>query len=559
MSSNGNEQVLLSAKANVLLYDDINKKWINSGNGPQGVSKVYIYQNVLNQTYRVVGRKVIDQEVVINCLLSKNIKIQKTPLFLQWRDSKAVYGLHFQLKEDAEQFNQMMVAAHEQLNKLAHATSAAAAAAQAALNNSTNGSTCNGDNKRNNNEFNNIYDENIERSNNNNNTYHQQQQQQQYNTGYNGNNGSIRQQHITSPPHSTSSSSSSSSNGGGGGGIGVNGLSVAVNNCHLNGNNGYQQATSTVNTSTTISSHQRKMSDNNYNNNNNYGQSNGSNPPLCQSTPIPPPPPPPSVPFFNGMGPNMNGNRGQEDNNSGKIYDIIPDNAVNNHNTSNGSNGTSAMPPPAPPMPPPNFLNGGNGSCSGGGTPDWKSQTTTSNNTQNVNTTRTQPKKQLDDIPTNPNRPPNLLEEIIQRQQQFEKKQKLNNNNNNNKDQNDSINNTPTNAIFNRNSSATSVVGCQPKKPQNSQSSSIPFNLKQQQSSQDIRQTTESPKIAKKISNSPNSIDSKGTNGVHTNGTVYSSSNAEMSPTSYDRLKQEIIIEFRKELQTMKSDIINSN
>lgn len=44
------------------------------------------------------------------------------------------------------------------------------------------------------------------------------------------------------------------------------------------------------------------------------------------------------------------------------------------------------------------------------------------------------------------------------------------------------------------------------------------------------------------------------TNGVsHTNG-----NNNGLDATSYDRLKQELMSEFRKELQMIKSDIVNS-
>ena len=52
----------MTAKANVMIYDDVNKKWNPSGSGP-GVAKVQIYQHLLNQTYRVVGRKIQDHEV----------------------------------------------------------------------------------------------------------------------------------------------------------------------------------------------------------------------------------------------------------------------------------------------------------------------------------------------------------------------------------------------------------------------------------------------------------------------------------------------------------------
>lgn len=50
-----------------MLYDDSLKKWVPSGLSC-GPSKVHIYQHVVNNTYRVVGRKLQDQEVR-NCRL----------------------------------------------------------------------------------------------------------------------------------------------------------------------------------------------------------------------------------------------------------------------------------------------------------------------------------------------------------------------------------------------------------------------------------------------------------------------------------------------------------
>ena len=107
----------MNAKANVMIYDDGTKKWNPSGSSP-GLSKVFIYQNLLNQTYRVVGRKVQDHEVVINCVLTKGIKYQANQTFLQWRDAKQVYGLHFQSKDEADLFAQTMKTAVENLNRL---------------------------------------------------------------------------------------------------------------------------------------------------------------------------------------------------------------------------------------------------------------------------------------------------------------------------------------------------------------------------------------------------------------------------------------------------------
>jgi hypothetical protein len=45
-----------------MVYDDVSKKWIPSGTS-SGLSKVHIYQHQINNTFRVVGRKLQDHEV----------------------------------------------------------------------------------------------------------------------------------------------------------------------------------------------------------------------------------------------------------------------------------------------------------------------------------------------------------------------------------------------------------------------------------------------------------------------------------------------------------------
>lgn len=45
-----------------MIYDDVNKRWVPSGSS-QGLSKVHIYHHVVNNTFRVVGRKLHDHEV----------------------------------------------------------------------------------------------------------------------------------------------------------------------------------------------------------------------------------------------------------------------------------------------------------------------------------------------------------------------------------------------------------------------------------------------------------------------------------------------------------------
>lgn len=56
------ETSIASARASVMIYDDVNKRWIPSGTS-SGVSKVHIFQHNFNNTFRVVGRKLQDHEV----------------------------------------------------------------------------------------------------------------------------------------------------------------------------------------------------------------------------------------------------------------------------------------------------------------------------------------------------------------------------------------------------------------------------------------------------------------------------------------------------------------
>lgn len=96
-----------------MVYDDNQKKWIPSGSS-SGLSKVHIYHHQQNNTFRVVGRKLQDHEVVINCSILKGLKYnQATPTFHQWRDSKFVYGLNFSSQQDAEAFARAMLHALE--------------------------------------------------------------------------------------------------------------------------------------------------------------------------------------------------------------------------------------------------------------------------------------------------------------------------------------------------------------------------------------------------------------------------------------------------------------
>ncbi|XP_066256562.1 protein enabled isoform X1 [Euwallacea similis] len=113
-----NETSIASARASVMIYDDVNKKWVPSGTS-SGLSKVHIYQHQVHQTFRVVGRKLQDHEVVINCAILKGLKYnQATATFHQWRDNKQVYGLNFSSKEDADCFARAMFHSLEVLSNI---------------------------------------------------------------------------------------------------------------------------------------------------------------------------------------------------------------------------------------------------------------------------------------------------------------------------------------------------------------------------------------------------------------------------------------------------------
>ncbi|OQV12129.1 putative Protein enabled-like protein [Hypsibius exemplaris] len=119
--SSSPELATVVAHATVMVYDDVNKRWIPAGNAMQnGLARVQIYHHQSNHTFRVVGRKLQDHEVVINCAIPKGLKYnQATPTFHQWRDQRQVYGLNFQSKDEADAFAQAMADAVSTLNALA--------------------------------------------------------------------------------------------------------------------------------------------------------------------------------------------------------------------------------------------------------------------------------------------------------------------------------------------------------------------------------------------------------------------------------------------------------
>ncbi|KAM4661858.1 ena/VASP-like protein isoform 10-T10 [Discoglossus pictus] len=112
-----NEQSICQARASVMIYDDTSKKWVPIKPGQQGFSRINIYHNTTSNTFRVVGVKLQDQQVVINYSLVKGLKYnQATPTFHQWRDARQVYGLNFASKEEATAFSNAMLFALNIMN-----------------------------------------------------------------------------------------------------------------------------------------------------------------------------------------------------------------------------------------------------------------------------------------------------------------------------------------------------------------------------------------------------------------------------------------------------------
>lgn len=112
------EQAIATVRASVMVYEDSTKKWLASGStGQPGISKVQVFQHVQQGSFRVVGRKLQDHEVVINCAIARGLKYnQATPTFHQWRDQRQVYGLNFVSTDDAQMFANAMLVAIEAVN-----------------------------------------------------------------------------------------------------------------------------------------------------------------------------------------------------------------------------------------------------------------------------------------------------------------------------------------------------------------------------------------------------------------------------------------------------------
>uniref|UniRef100_A0A8U7N2Y0 Uncharacterized protein n=1 Tax=Corvus moneduloides TaxID=1196302 RepID=A0A8U7N2Y0_CORMO len=100
------EQVLCSARASVLLYDEGQRQWVPAGGPPQSPSCVQLFHQPSTHSFRLVGRRLHpEQQVVLNCPLGRGLRYsQATPQFHQWREGRRVWGLSFVALPEAAQF-----------------------------------------------------------------------------------------------------------------------------------------------------------------------------------------------------------------------------------------------------------------------------------------------------------------------------------------------------------------------------------------------------------------------------------------------------------------------
>ena len=60
----------------------------------QGISRVHIYFNPKRNSYRIMGKKLLDNQVVVNCVIGRNLKYNKaTATFHQWKEQRQVISI----------------------------------------------------------------------------------------------------------------------------------------------------------------------------------------------------------------------------------------------------------------------------------------------------------------------------------------------------------------------------------------------------------------------------------------------------------------------------------
>ncbi|VDN54600.1 unnamed protein product [Dracunculus medinensis] len=105
------ELTIALATADVVVYDDITKKWLSpDGSTDSSRSHVRILHNIQTNNFRIIANRVQDGQWMLNFKVFDRLKYKSaTPMFHQWRDEKRkVYGLNFVLEEEARSFTKVM-------------------------------------------------------------------------------------------------------------------------------------------------------------------------------------------------------------------------------------------------------------------------------------------------------------------------------------------------------------------------------------------------------------------------------------------------------------------
>lgn len=107
------ETAVATSKAMVYNYDATTKGWVQKG---KGISRLDLYYNAPTNSYRVIGRTLQDNEVVLNAAYFKGMNYSKaSDQFYQWTDTRGAYGLNFAAKDEADKF---LAATNNALQKL---------------------------------------------------------------------------------------------------------------------------------------------------------------------------------------------------------------------------------------------------------------------------------------------------------------------------------------------------------------------------------------------------------------------------------------------------------
>lgn len=121
-----NDNFVVRVKAQVMTRDDSTGGWVPMGGGGLsivGLRKMTIAVNGNKDTriqYHIFGKKIVDESVVLDCVLKKDVEYNNTPTFHHWKTEDKRFGLTFQSAADARAFLRGVRQALEDLTKASY-------------------------------------------------------------------------------------------------------------------------------------------------------------------------------------------------------------------------------------------------------------------------------------------------------------------------------------------------------------------------------------------------------------------------------------------------------